>query len=76
MSVGINLLKCYDTWSCELNLGINIGHNNVSDLVIEITAKGNRDKPIVLTQSCDFNLAMAKAEVEFKEWLIKNNGGY
>ena len=70
------LIKVYKTWSHELKLGINIGHNRVSDWIVEITAKGDRDKPIVLTQSCDMSLAMAEAEVEFKKWLIINNGGY
>ena len=74
--VEYGLLKVYDTWYQKLNLGINIGHNRVSDWIVEITAKGDRKNAIVLTQSCDMSLAMAEAEVEFKKWLIVNNGGY
>ena len=70
------LIKVYESWSNELNLGINIGHNRVSDWIVEITAKGDRDKPIVLTQSSDLSLAMAQAEVDFKNWMLENNGGY
>lgn len=74
--VDYGLLKVYDNLYQKLNLGVTICHNKVSDWIVEITAYGNRDKPIVQTQSCDLSLALAEAEVEFKKWLNDNNGGY
>lgn len=70
------LFEVYDDNFRAHNLGINIGHNNVSDWCVSITAHGDRSKDIVFTQSCDLNLALAKAEVKLKKWLIKNKGGY
>lgn len=34
------------------------------------------DVDILQVQECDKELAFAKAQVLFKQWLIDNNGGY
>lgn len=31
---------------------------------------------IVNVSDCDMELCFAKAQVQFKEWLLENNGGY
>lgn len=34
------------------------------------------DTEIINVQSCDIELAFAKAQVQLKEWLLENEGGY
>lgn len=75
-SMNSGLFEVYINNYFQNGLGINIGHNSVSDWCVSITAHKDRSKDIVFAQSCDLNLALAKAEVELKEWLIENKGGY
>lgn len=46
-----------------INIGYKSTHPKCEETIIQI-------------QDCDYELAFAKAQVELKEWLSENNGGY
>lgn len=62
-------IKGHKCWRLE------IYYSDIMDWCISIT---NRDteKRIVDVQDCDVELAFAKAQVQLKEWLLENEGGY
>ena len=59
---------------------LEIYYSKIMDWCISIYKKGcgqnGEDLHILSVQSCDMNLAFAKAQVELKEWLSENEGGY
>lgn len=59
---------------------LEIYYSKIMDWCIHIYKKGcgenGKDLEILSVQSCDMQLAFAKAQVELKEWLSENNGGY
>ena len=68
-------------------LHIEIGYSKTTDWSIQIYKKGcaedypnsrkfQNDAIVCTVQSCDMELAFAKAHVEVKEWLSENMGGY
>lgn len=64
--------------SYPMHLAIN--YNKTCDWYIEIYKKGcgddGSDLKILFVQDCDMELCFAKAQVELKEWLSENEGGY
>lgn len=57
---------------------LNIDFSHVIEWNIEIYDRNGECPfaPIVIVNDCDMRLAFAKAQVEFKEWLCENEGGY
>ena len=62
-----------------MHLKINYSKmNNWSIYIYHCGEKGTDIKiiEIVNVSDCDMELCFAKAQVQFKEWLLENNGGY
>lgn len=58
---------------------LEIFHSNIIDWRITIGFRAGHPlcgQNIVDIQNCDMDLVFAKAQVELKEWLLKNDGGY
>jgi hypothetical protein len=58
---------------------LNVHYTSISDWIIEIGFKCTHPRHgeiIVHVQHCDMEYAFAKAQVNFKEWLLENEGGY
>jgi len=59
---------------------LEIYYSKIMDWCITIykkcCGKNGEDLQIVSVQSCDVEYAFAKAQVELKNWLMKNDGGY
>lgn len=58
---------------------LNIYYSRIMEWCIKIGYKESHPKHgelIVNVQSNDMELAFAKAQVLFKEWLLENKGGY
>lgn len=59
---------------------LEIYYSKIMDWCITIYKKGcvknGEDLQIVSVQSCDVEYAFAKAQVELKDWLMENDGGY
>lgn len=80
--------KCPDTHPeiiCQLKvldypMHLEIGYNRVTDWCIDVYKRGcgenGKDLKILSVQDCDAKLAFARAQVELKEWLSENEGGY
>jgi hypothetical protein len=73
----------FDLYEAQSNLSLEVGHNSVADWIVEVKDKKSKNaklglynEPIVQTQSCDINLAFAKAYCELAEYLSDNRGGY
>ncbi|UED78102.1 hypothetical protein [Brevibacillus sp. DP1.3A] len=66
----------------EANKGdwyLEIYHSSIMDWCIRIgykTTHHRRGEAIINVQDCDMDLAFAKAQVAFKEWLRESEGGY
>lgn len=74
----LEFIRFYD----EVNEGdwyLEIYHSSIMDWCISVgykTTHHRRGETIINIQDCDMNLAFAKAQVAFKEWLRENKGGY
>ena len=59
---------------------LEIYYSKTMDWCISIYKKGcgekGEDLRILDVQHCDMQLCFAKAQVELKEWLLDNEGGY
>ena len=58
---------------------LEIYHSSIMDWCITIKFKITNSKfgdTIIDVQSSDMELAFAQAQVNFKEWLLENHGGY
>jgi hypothetical protein len=74
-----DFLKFYDRIKHNKGWALEIYHSSIMDWCISIGYKTTHPKHgemILYVQSCDMELAFAKAQVELKEWLLKNEGGY
>lgn len=74
-----SFLKFYDGVNFKNGFALEIYHSSIVDWSICIGYKATNPKHgeyIVKVQHCDMELAFAKAQVEFKEWLLENKGGY
>lgn len=56
---------------------LEIAYSSVVDwcIIVHLIVK-NEKKCVVSVQNCDMEYAFAKAQVELKEWLSENEGGY
>lgn len=63
-----------------LPMHVEIYYSNDMDWCINVYVEryfeDGRSLRIVDVQSCDIELAFAKAQVQLKEWLLENEGGY
>ena len=59
---------------------LEVTYSKVCDWMIYIYKQGcgenGSDLKILDVQDCDIDLCFARAQVELKEWLSENNGGY
>ena len=73
-------LKFFNEKAKEYPMHLSIGYSKIIDWNICVWKKGcgenGKDLSIVDVQDCDMELAFAKAQVELKEWLCDNEGGY
>lgn len=74
----VEFLRFYDE-SNEGAWSLEIYHSSIMDWCITIGYKTTHHKHgevIINVQGCDMDLVFAKAQVNFKEWLLENQGGY
>ena len=75
-----DFLKFFDDKKSDYPMHLEIGYCKICDWSIHIYKRGcgknGGDLEIVNVQECDMELCFAKAQVELKEWLSENNGGY
>ena len=75
-----DFLKFFDTIADNFPMHMEITYSKITDYSIYIYKKGcaedGYDLKIVYVQSCDIELCFAMAQVQLKEWLSENNGGY
>ncbi|GIO42495.1 hypothetical protein [Paenibacillus apis] len=73
-----DIFEVYDRHGARLGLKIEIYHSNIVDWRLTIEKRKNLEEGCVIVdvQHSDYKYVLAKAEVEFKEWLLETNGGY
>ena len=69
-------IRIFDKWRKVYDWEVKINYCNITKWNVSVYSKSNKDKPIVLFRGGDFNLVMANAQIQIKEWLIKHNNGY
>lgn len=76
----IEFLKFFDKKAKDYPMHLEIYYSKIMDWCINICKRGcgkdGGDLVITNVQSCDMELCFAKAQVELKEWLSENQGGY
>ncbi|WP_088832723.1 hypothetical protein [Paenibacillus tyrfis] len=70
---GTDLFDVYDRHALSLGLKLEIYHSSIIDWRITVE---KQNKIIIDVQHSDYKYALAKAEVELKDWLSENIGGY
>lgn len=71
------LLRLIDELRGRRKVWLEIAYSSVVDWYIIIyLILDNQKKCVVNVQHCDMEYAFAKAQVELKEWLSENEGGY
>lgn len=75
-----DFLKFFAEKVKDYPMHLEIYYSKVMDWCIDIYKKdiwtGEKLAEMVNVQNCDMELAFAKAQVELKEWLMENEGGY
>lgn len=75
-----DFLKFFDEKAKKYPMHLTIYYSKTMDWCIRVYKKGcapdGSDLEILDIQDCDMELAFAKAQVELKEWLCDNEGGY
>ena len=69
-------LKFFDEKTLDYPMYLKIYYSKIMDWTIRVWKKMDKDIEIVNIQDCDVELAFAKAQVQLKEWLLENEGGY
>ena len=69
-------LKFFDEKTLDYPMHLEIYYSKIMDWTIRVYKKMDKDIEIVNIQDCDVELAFAKAQVQLKEWLADNEGGY
>jgi len=73
-------LSFFDEKTRVYPMHLEIYYSTIMDWCISVYKKGSgkdgEDIEILSVQSCDVELCFAKAQVELKEWLSENEGGY
>ncbi len=75
-----DFLKFFEKTVKEYPMHLKISYNRVADWEIYVYKSGcgenGKDLVIVDVSCCDMELCFAKAQVQLKERLLYNNGGY
>lgn len=75
-----DFLEFVDELTERFKIHVEIYHSSIMDWCIIVYRKGcgenNTDLKMCQVQDCDMKLAFARAQVELKEWLSENEGGY
>lgn len=74
-----DFLKFYNSIKSNHSFALEIYHSSIMDWCITIGYKVTSIKhgeTIIHVQSCDMELVFAMAQVELKNWLSENEGGY
>lgn len=69
-------IKFFDEKVHDYPMHLEIYYSKIMDWTIRVWKKMDKDIEIVDVQDCDVELAFAKAQVQLKEWLLENEGGY
>jgi hypothetical protein len=74
-------IKFFDKVTEYYPMHLEIYYSKITDWSIRVYKKGcgkkyGSDLEILSIQDCDVDLVFAKAQVELKEWLSDNEGGY
>ena len=73
-------LEFFDKKVQSFPMHLEIYYSKIMDWCISVYKKGcgedGKNLQIVSVQSCDMEYAFAKAQVELKDWLMENDGGY
>lgn len=72
-------LRFFNQLRKKYDFCLDVGYTQTTDWSIRVGYDYLHPKfgdAIVSTQHCDIDLVFAKAQVELKEWLLKNEGGY
>lgn len=73
-------LKFFEEKVKSYPMHLQISYNKTMDWCIDVWRKGcgenGEDIDIVMVNDVDMELAFAKAQVQLKEWLLENEGGY
>ena len=74
-------IKFFDKVTECYPMHLEIYYSKITDWSIRVYKKGcgkkyGSDLEILYIQDCDVDLVFAKAQVELKEWLSDNEGGY
>lgn len=75
-----DFLKFFDELVESYPLHLSVSYGKICSWQIHIYRKGYRedggDLEICNVQEEDMELCFARAQVELKDWLLENNGGY
>ena len=72
-----DFLRFFDSISDKRSLRLEITYSSIVDWYITVQRyTDSKWKNIVDVQNCDMEYAFAKAQVELKDWLLENEGGY
>lgn len=74
-----DFLRFFEDIRTRVPMHIEIGYSSVVDWMIVIyrgRSYAESQEEIVNVQNCDMEMCFALAQVAFKEWLMKEYGGY
>ena len=72
-------LKFFDSIADQNEFNLEIYYSSIVDWCITVGYKStskNHGVKVISVQECDPELAFAKAQVQLKEWISTNKGGY
>ena len=73
-------MQFFNSKTKDYPMHLEIYYSKVMDWCIHVYKKGcgdnGSDLEILYIQESDIELCFAKAQVELKEWLLENKGGY
>lgn len=73
-------LRFFNEKAADYPMHLEISYNKVTDWEINIYKRACEENgenlAIIYAQGCDMELCFAKAQVQLKEWLLENEGGY
>lgn len=74
-----SFLKFFDEIRDSHGFALEIYSSSIMDWCISVGYKRTMKEygtKVIQVQNCDIELCFAKAQVELKEWLLENEGGY
>ncbi|ADZ82693.1 hypothetical protein [Cellulosilyticum lentocellum] len=72
-------LKFFNSIADDNGFNLEVYYSSIVDWSIKVGYKctnKNHGETVIDVQDCDMEFAFAKAQVQLKEWMIKNKGGY